>query len=159
MTLKLLNTDLSTLPYQRASEGLAAYLMVFLENTIPSECVSEYASFKSVYTSKSTSTLCLWLSVHLYVDLKNRYLLRANSSLGVSPFAKTMEVYVSHMYLASSMASVLAWIASHQWAMRICCKASQASFCIWKRQWSVWHWGNCVWLWAAWNWTYPWLVP
>lgn len=34
-------------------------LMAFLENIILSECVSEYASFKSRYISNSTFALCL----------------------------------------------------------------------------------------------------
>lgn len=57
--IKVLNPNLFTLSYQRAGDSSASSLMLFLENIILSECVSEYAFFKSGYVSNSTSALCL----------------------------------------------------------------------------------------------------
>lgn len=119
ITIKLLNPELFTYSYQRVSYSLAASLMAFLENIILSECVSEYASFKSGYISKSTFALCLWLSGNLSCRLKKQVSAACKQLLWCVPFVSTMWVYVFSMHLALSLLSVSAWIASHLRAMRI----------------------------------------
>lgn len=81
-------------------------------NIILSECVSEYASFKSGYISNSTFVLCLWLSVHLFCRLKKQVSAACKQLLWYVPFVSTMWVYVFPMHLALSLAFVSAWIAS-----------------------------------------------